>query len=191
MPKNGNLILIGDVFVRLFLPFFIWRNPVLATILAVLVDTVDGLLFSVFTDFSREDYQKLDKILDQYFLTVAVFFLWGRTPFFYLYLPFYLLRLIGVIILYITDEERVLVFFPNAAGMLFFLYIFTLWQPQFSWIFAGKFSYFLVLLVLLMKVPQEYWMHRRRFCLRTSLLTLLGHKNLANFVSPSPPRANM
>lgn len=177
-----EVVLASDIILRLTIPLFLWQNPVSVTVLATLADTCDGATLSLLSDIKRETYQRLDKILDHYFFTVALIYLWGK-PLFLIFLFFYLLRLCGIALLYITGSERVLLFFPNVIEFIFFLYAFTLWQPQYLWLLSEKNLYFSVGTATIIKAIQEYLMHRRYFCLRKKILELLGLERLAELVS--------
>ena len=182
-----EIVLASDIILRFVLSLFFWQNPILVTVLSVLVDLSDGLVLNIFAKVGRKVYQKVDKILDHYFLTVVLIYFLGK-PLFYIYFAFYLLRLCGIILLEITGKEKILLFFPNVIEFIFFLYIFTLWQPQYSWLLSGKNLYLSVGILAVIKTVQEYLMHRKYLCLRRRVLEVLGFERLAEFISPPLPQ---
>lgn len=186
MGKKEVLVAL-DIILRLTLPLFLWQNPILVTVLSALADLSDGLVLNIFAKIGREAYQRVDKILDFYFHTVAAIYLWGK-PLFYIYLAFYLLRLCGIVLLEISGNEKILLFFPNVIEFILFLYIFTLWRPQYSCLLTGKKLYLSVGVIAVLKTIQEYLMHRRYFCLRAGILRVFGLKRLAEIVTPPLPR---
>ena len=59
------------VLVRLLAPLLIFRFPLPAIIVCLVVDAADQTIFQQFTDLDLTSYQGYDKALDIYYLTIA------------------------------------------------------------------------------------------------------------------------
>lgn len=100
---------------RLLVPLTILRWPLLGGFLAIGADGLDWLLFqtSPFADYNF--YQKLDKVLDVYYLALEAYVvsnLWAGNIL-RIGLSLFAYRFIGIVIFLITSERFFLFFFPN------------------------------------------------------------------------------
>jgi hypothetical protein len=105
----GTLIVVA---LRLTVPLVIFRMPLLGGVLALVVDTADLVVFNVFG--FPDDYQRLDKALDLYYLTIELVVARRWAP-----LPrrvaggLYAWRLVGALLFEATGARWVLLVFPN------------------------------------------------------------------------------
>lgn len=187
MLSKRNVFIGGDILARTIVPLFLWQNPVLITFLAVMLDLWDGLILRTAIKIERGFYQRLDKILDLYFATIVLFFVWGQPVFFPVFLVFYLWRALGVLILLITKRERLLLFFPSVIEFLFFLYIACYWSKSYCPLLNPPAFYYFTALATGAKTVQEYFLHRRCVGLNRMILERLGLRRLAKIFNP-PPR---
>jgi hypothetical protein len=117
--RVGTLIVVA---LRLTVPLVIFRAPLLGGVLALVVDTADLVVFNVFG--FPDDYQRLDKALDLYYLTIELVVARRWAP-----LPrrvaggLYAWRLVGAVLFEVTGARWVLLVFPN---------VFELW-----WLFVA------------------------------------------------------
>ncbi|MDO8551245.1 MAG: hypothetical protein Q7S03_01000 [bacterium] len=163
---RGLLVLI--IGLRVFLPFLIFFHPLLVFLLFNLLDFIDYTFF-VKLGTKQKDYQMVDKALDlfsQFFIM-----LFGlSTP----YAPFFLFlfsfRLFGSLLYFFTRKHIFFLVFPNLIEVLFLAHLLSL--------YLGGYFFPLLLILFLLKVLQEYFIHIQIYRLRTPLLVLeLGKRN--------------
>ena len=150
------------ILLRLLVPFTILRWPLAGTILAILADTSDVLIFDYF-DYgflSGIQYHVLDKIFDmwQLFFEFLVVLRWkdvlakniGKFLFGW--------RFIGFVVFLIFGVREVFVFAPNIFEF-FFLAMLIIWKfkPKFK---LNKKSLIIILLIVgIPNIIKEYLMH--------------------------------
>lgn len=151
------------VFFTIFVLFLIHIPLFFKVILIIISDFFDNSIplrkmFPEWIDPNTEIYQISDKITDLITYYILMIYLIR-----YQYLDrkenlilFILLlyRSIGEIIFFITRERRTLVFFPN-----FFLEICLLFIGMKYFKLSSKFLPFLIILVIIWKIFQEYYLH--------------------------------
>lgn len=156
------VVVAGVLGMRLLVPLLILRFPLPGILAAIFADAIDGAIFHSFTSLSLESYQQYDKSLDTYYLALAyiatlrnwvdpVALRIGRFLWYY--------RLVGVALFAIT-EYRILLFIFPATFELFFIYYETVrlrWNPL--RLTARHMLKLAVLASLLVKMPNEYWLH--------------------------------
>lgn len=183
---KGRTFVIFDLLLRFILPLLLFSHTVLTTFLFIVVDLSDGLGFSFFTEIRRITYQKIDKLLDFYFYAVSFFVFTGTRLARYVFLFLIVWRFVGVLILFVRGNEGLLVYFPNAVEPFFVIYVLGFFLPAFRKCFQVPTIIVFVIILLLVKLGQEYIMHRKGFCFRTTFLNYLGFEDLAVSVSPPP-----
>lgn len=111
--SEGELIVIA---IRLLVPLLILRNPLLGGLAAMAVDALDVVIIELIGLGGFGDhYAQLDKLLDTYYLTLALYVAWGwesawaKGPAVFLYVY----RVIGVVLFELTGARWLLLVFPN------------------------------------------------------------------------------
>jgi len=147
---------------RFLLPLTIPRYPLPGIVASLVLDSVDQTIFQQFTSLPLEGYQGYDKALDIYYLTIAYVstlrnwvnhfaFQVGRFLFYW--------RLVGVALFELTRLRPLLLIFPNTFEFFFIFYeTYRLrWNP---WRMTRKLLIGAAALIwLVIKLPQEYWLH--------------------------------
>lgn len=151
------------VFLRLVTPFFIWQNVFWVTAAAVFLDAIDSETFRFATRSQLTRlYQNTDKAMDFYWYVFALAYAWG-SPFFGLLLAFWLWRLVGMAFFYLARKREVFFFCPNLFEHLFIVYVLTLTFPSLTWLVSASFLPLTLLIIIFLKMIQEYIVHLRQF----------------------------
>jgi hypothetical protein len=150
------------VLVRLIAPLFIFRFPLPAIVVCLVVDAADQTIFQQFTDLDLTSYQGYDKALDVFYLTIAyisTFRNWSHPAGLAVAAFLWYYRLIGVTLFELTDWRPLLLIFPNTFEyfFIFFEIVRTKWN-------SARLSTKQVVLAaaaiwVFIKLPQEYWIH--------------------------------
>lgn len=168
------LIVVG---LRFILPLLIPYFPLPAIIACLVLDGVDQTIFQTFTTLQLDWYQSYDKALDIYYLVVAYISTlrnWSNEFAFQVsrFLIYY--RLVGVMLFELTGTRALLLIFPNVFEYFFIWYeaVRLFWDPR-------KLSRRTVLIAaaaiwIVIKLPQEYWIHIAKRDMTDTLKTLLG-----------------
>ena len=115
--KKIKVILAVVLFLRLFTPFLIFKQPLLAFVLSQLFDAVDGQLFYN-SGFNWKQYNLVDKLFDQWWYLFILFFLLGKSV---SLIPLFLLvyRAVGMLYVLVTQKEDAYLLFPNILEWFF------------------------------------------------------------------------
>jgi hypothetical protein len=139
------------------LPVLRW--PFYGALLAIVADQLDLLILQTVDLGGVEDYQTLDKLLDQVYL--AAFLLvslrwpgWERT----VSLSLYVFRFIGFVAFEVTQERTLLLFFPNFFEVWFVL---LAARERFKWEqrLTGRRLIKVGLALAALKIAQELTIH--------------------------------
>jgi len=163
---------------RLLIPLAIPRYPLPGILAALLLDGVDQTLFQQFAPAGLAGYQGYDKALDIYYLTIAYISTlrnWENRFALRLARVLFYWRLVGVAIFEITDVRWLLLIFANTFEYFFIFYevVALRWEP----LRISRRVYVAVaaLIWIVIKLPQEYWLHIARLDVTDWLKTeLLG-----------------
>jgi hypothetical protein len=167
-------LVVGARFIiPLFIPFF----PLPAIIAALLLDGVDQTIFQQFTNLPLDGYQSYDKALDIYYLTVAyisTFRNWTNNFAFRVSQFLYYYRLVGVVLFETTQIRALLLIFPNT-----FEYFFIWYEAVKLWWNPRKLTRTAVIsaavgIWIVIKLPQEYWIHIAQNDVTDTIKALLG-----------------
>ena len=162
---------------RLLLPLGIVRYPLPAIVACLLVDAVDQSIFQTFTSLDLAGYQGYDKALDIYYLTIAYISTlrnWTNRPAVVIarFLLYY--RLIGVALFEATGVRELMVIFPNTFEYFFIFYeaVRVRWDPRRmdARLLIGATAFIWIVI----KLPQEWWIHVAQLDLSDTLKGLLG-----------------
>lgn len=174
--ENVDSFVVGAVVTaRFIVPLLIPRYPLPALLASLLLDAADREIFELLATVRLEDYQSYDKALDIFYLTVAMLAaLRNWASFTALRIARFLLyyRLVGVALFELTGARPLLLLFPNTFEYFFIAYevVATRWSP-------GRLTRrHLILLAagiwVLIKLPQEYWIHVLRLDVTEQLAAL-------------------
>jgi hypothetical protein len=152
------LVVAARFLVPLIIPFY----PLPGILIALLLDGVDQTIFQVFTNLPLDGYQSYDKALDIYYLTVAyisTFRNWVNVDAFQVSRFLFYYRLVGVVLFEITHWRPLLIFFPNTFEYFFIWYeaVRLWWDPRKlprTFLVSAAVGIWLII-----KLPQEYWIH--------------------------------
>lgn len=153
-----GLVVAARFLIPLLIPFY----PLPGIILALLLDGVDQTIFQVFTQLPLDGYQSYDKALDIYYLTVAyisTFRNWVNQFAFQISRFLFYFRLVGVVLFEITQWRPMLMLFPNTFEYFFIWYeaVRLWWDPKkIRRVFVISAA---IAIWLIIKLPQEYWIH--------------------------------
>ena len=145
------------VAVRLSLPLLIFRAPLLGGVLAFVADAADLVVFNVFG--FPDDYQRLDKVLDLYYLTIELIVARRWAP-----LPravaggLYAWRLVGAVLFEATGARWVLLVFPNLFE-LWWLFVAAVGRFRPGYELTPRRAALWLLILLLPKLAHEYVLH--------------------------------
>lgn len=153
------------VAVRLILPFFLWKSPLVVWGLIFVVDWFDGDIFRQAYNYQRNDlYQPFDKALDLYGYCFALIFSFtSKASIFNVLLFLFLLRALGTVIFLIKREKKIFTFFPNIFENLFIVYLLTFTFPFLNFLLKGGRFYLTFLILSIIAVVREYFLRIRGF----------------------------
>ena len=147
---------------RFVVPLSIPRYPLPGILASLILDAADQTIFQQFPGIDLAGYQGYDKALDIYYLSIAYISTmrnWKNMFAFQVSRFLFYWRLVGVALFELTHLRPLLLVFPNTFEYFFIFYeAYRLrWDP-------GKMSKKLViaaavLIWILIKLPQEYWIH--------------------------------
>lgn len=174
--STDSLVLALVIGARLFVPLLIPWFPLPGVVAALLLDAVDQTLFQSFTRLPLDGYQGYDKALDVYYLSIAYIatlrnwtnefaFRVGRFLFYY--------RLVGVALFELTEWRVVLFFFPNTFEYFFIWYEVVVFQGDPRRLLRHTIAGAAAAIWIVIKLPQEFWLHIARLDLTDVLKTAL------------------
>jgi hypothetical protein len=163
MPEaNDAWIVLLVVGARLLVPLAIPKFPLPTSIAAVVSDYLDGTVYEAFAHVGLTDYQGYDKALDVYYLSIQYLSTmrnWVNLVAFNLGRLLYYYRLAGGFLFELTQVRALFLFFPNTFEYFFLFYeaVRLRWNPKrlSSTLLIGA----VFALWVLIKIPQEYWIH--------------------------------
>jgi hypothetical protein len=150
--------------VRIVVPLLILRRPLPGILLAVYIDYLDWRLLGLETrpDSDRDFYQRWDKALDTYYLSLALFVSlgWQDRAARNLGLILFSFRLPGVFLLTVTGNKEFLFVFPNLFENYFiFNYIYRHVTGEELRLGGRSEVYLLVVMLLVPQLAREYSLH--------------------------------
>jgi hypothetical protein len=164
---EGTLITIGILLLRFLVPITILRWPFWGISASIIADTIDNSVLNAngFSSVGWGEYQRVDKFLDLYYLSFAVYVssalkeYWPRK----IFLGLFIWRFAGVVLFEFSGERSFLFLSPNIFE-LFFIAIYGA-KRFFPRVSLDRKEVWLPLLFLAatIKVPQEYVMHHLEF----------------------------
>jgi hypothetical protein len=164
LGANDRAVLVAIAVARLLVPLVILRFP-LAIVAALVLDASDHSLLARFSDIDvgpNGPYQSFDKVLDIYYLAIAYLATmrnWTSEPAFRIGRFLFYYRLVGVFLFEALDSRAMLLVFPNTFEYFFIVYELVRLRYQPSRFSARFWLVTAAALWLLVKLPQEYWIH--------------------------------
>ena len=152
------LVVVGA---RFLLPLAIFRYPLPAILACLVLDGVDQTIFQAL-GYDPPGYQGYDKAMDVFYLAIAYLASmrnWSSLAAFRVGRVLYFYRLVGVVAFELTQARPLLLVFPNTFEYFFIAYeaVRSRWSPRRPslrwWIGAAA------LIWVVVKLPQEYWIH--------------------------------
>jgi|GEM_PF-4696750 hypothetical protein len=150
-----------NVVIRVVLPLWVFVNPYLGAVIALITDCIDYQPLVNYFGVSRKVYELQDKYLDFYwYILIAVYVLSGP----YLLVVkiliafFLLLRLVGMIFFSVSKNETLLMYFPNYIEPLFWLLL--IFPDAYTKVSSMLIAF---LVIILVKTVQEYVVHKLEF----------------------------
>lgn len=147
---------------RLIVPLWIPRFPLPAVILALVLDGIDGGIFSSFTTLSMENYQSYDKALDIYYLSIAYLSAvrnWTNTSAVRIAAFLFYYRLVGVVLFELFENRTLLLIFPNTFEYFFIAYEAARLRWDMVRVSFKTLVGIAAAIWIVIKLPQEYWIH--------------------------------
>ena len=147
--------------VRLIVPVFILRWPLGGLIASVVADTLDVVFIAAIRSGMFEDYTGADKLLDTYMLAFAalVSLRWDNRIARFASIALFGYRVVGVVILQLTDARWVLFLFPSVFDFFFVYHLVTTrWLPALE-VNGYRMLAYLLLILSGMKLVQEFILH--------------------------------
>jgi len=163
MVNSSDLFIFWAIVVlRILVPLTIPRYPLPGIIAALVLDAVDQTLFQAFTSLPLDGYQGYDKALDIYYLTIAYIATlrnWTNHAALRISRFLFYYRLVGVVLFEMTHARWLLLLFPNVFEYFFIFYeiIRLRWDPR--RLSAPTLAGAAALIWIVIKLPQEYWIH--------------------------------
>ena len=152
VPKwVARLIYGADIVLRLSSIVVVLRNPLLGSLLILLLDAGDYEV-AVSAGVTYKKYQMIDKTLDMinmFYLTVSSFSLNLSIKYFILALFFY--RSIGQVVYFYNRKDKYFIYFPNLIDFFFPIYL------------LSNSLVFSLIVSLPLKIIQEYILHVRHY----------------------------
>jgi|SRR3989344_1537358 len=148
------------ILLRLLAPLFILRWPFFGMILAIFADNIDWMLTTFTTDADYNNYQRMDKLLDMYYLSLALYVStnWKNVLAKHTSVLLFIYRSIGFILFEATQIRLLLFFFPN---LFEFFYLFYQGYKSATDTYPKIAKHLTLILVplLILKLIQEYSAH--------------------------------
>lgn len=156
---TGQVVVIA---LRIVIPLLILKRPLAGGIIAMLLDALDVMIVELFGPGGMGDhYHSIDKILDLYYLGLEawVAMSWVERLPRLTAIALFAYRVIGVILLEITNWRPVLFVFPNLFEHWFlFVLIRNRWFPKLRLDTWKQVALWLFILYI-PKLGQEYLLH--------------------------------
>lgn len=148
--------------IRLIIPLSILRWPLFGIIASSISDMIDWDLIQVLNDTDDVLYQYWDKVMDLYYWLFILWILrswkdvWAKK----MAIIFFVYRVLGMILFWITGYRKLLLFFPNVFENFVVLCLLLFWNTKKSKLQLNKTQKIQMLLVLFIpKIIHEYFQH--------------------------------
>ncbi|MFN2106255.1 MAG: hypothetical protein ACK2UJ_15350 [Candidatus Promineifilaceae bacterium] len=179
MTVSADLVIFWAVILaRVLVPLTIPRYPLPGILAALVLDAVDQTVFQALTGVTFAGYQGYDKALDIYYLAIAyIATLRNWTNFAAVRISRFLFyyRLVGVVMFEMLQFRWLLLLFPNVFEYFFIFYeVYRLrWDPR--RLSAKTLAGVAAFIWIVIKLPQEYWIHVAQLDVTDALKGALGY----------------
>lgn len=152
------------IILRLLIPLIILKRPFLGAILAMALDALDVVLITILNMGNFSNYHSLDKILDMYYLSLELYVSlhWTNILAKHTSIFLFMWRVIGFIIFETLKIRWVLFIFPNLFENFFLFYVTWKKYKKTDVIKNFKTLFVILMLLLLLKLPQEHLLHIKK-----------------------------
>lgn len=150
------------LFMRLAGPLLIFRWPLLGTLLSQYVfDMFDVVIWDVTGVLPKIDYTSFDKPLDLYQLSIQalVVMSWPRGMARKWALSLFGYRFIGFLAYEFFRKRILFLIFPNLFFVFFLFYLIAVKVKKEYWFENKRSLGWIILVTVIMKLPQEYFLH--------------------------------
>lgn len=185
MSVSADLVIFWlVVLARVLVPLTIPRYPLPGILAALILDAVDQTIFQALTGLTFAGYQGYDKALDIYYLTIAyIATLRNWTNYVAVRISRFLFyyRLVGVVLFEILQYRWLLLLFPNVFEYFFIFYeVYRLrWDPK--RLSVKALVSVTAFIWIMIKLPQEYWIHVAQLDVTDMLKGVLGYPQTASW----------
>lgn len=185
MSVSADLVIFwAVVLARILVPLTIPRYPLPGILAALILDAVDQTIFQALSGVTFEGYQGYDKALDIYYLAIAyIATLRNWTNYAAVRISRFLFyyRLLGVVLFEMLHFRWLLLVFPNVFEYFFIFYeVYRLrWDPR--RLSAKTLVGVAAFIWIVIKLPQEYWIHVAQLDVTDGLKQLLGYPLTASW----------
>ncbi len=173
--KTSQLLsLCLNILLRTILPLYLFINPIVGIFIALITDLIDHEILVRWQKISRHFYQLQDKYLDQYWYLLIIIFLYiNKAPPIVniIVISTFLYRIVGQALFIKHKNEIYFLIFPNLMEPYFWLYILSPSSFQ-----NPKSLLNWSILILILKLYQEYFIHISKSSLLNNLLKLRSKK---------------
>ena len=176
IENTGLLVFWVVAAARILIPLTIPLYPLPGITASLVLDAVDQTIFQQYPGLNLQGYQGYDKALDIYYLTIAYISTlrnWKNHFAFRVSRFLFYWRLAGVVLFELTHLRWLLLVFPNTFEYFFIFYeVYRLrWDPMRM---SKKYLVSAAALIwIVIKLPQEYWIHIFQGDLTDSIKTAL------------------
>lgn len=170
------LILVIVIAARLGVPLLIPWYPLPGVVAALILDAVDQTIFQSFTTLDLAGYQGYDKALDIYYLSIAYVATlrnWSNLFAFRVSRLLFYYRLAGVVLFELTGWRLLLFIFPNTFEYFFIWYEIVALLRDPRRLPRATVAGAAAAIWIIIKLPQEFWLHIARLDLTDVLKTAL------------------
>lgn len=148
--------------IRIVVPLIILKRPLLGIFACMAVDYIDFGMLPLEAPSDYKMYQVWDKVLDSYYLAFAAYiaYFWKDTLARRLALLSFAYRIVGALLLVITNDQSILLLFPNFFENLFIFYlVFRLVEKREELFNSSKHFVIIFLAIIVPKMFQEFSLH--------------------------------
>lgn len=139
-------------------PFLIFKYPLYTVIRVTLLDGLD-VEFASRGVLTKMQYQRIDKFMDNWwYIWALIYSYFHLNQYFILLFGLFCYRIIGTVFFYKKRDIRIFMLFPNFYEHAFLLFLFCMYFGR-NFLLQGKILYISLLVVFLLKIVQEYWLH--------------------------------
>lgn len=164
--------------IRVLGPLIVFKKPLLGAILGeYFFDQYDVVIWDLTNSVALANYTQYDKILDMYFLVILAISVYRQWPkgfarstgiFFFWY------RLLGFVLYELTAKRILFFIFPSFLVLYFIGYHLSKKLKKREWFVKPSNFIYVLLILITLKMPQEYVLHYKEIPTWTIIKGFLG-----------------